>query len=652
MAVKVDTAKLDYLVDMAGEMVIAESLVRHDPDLAGPSRASVAAQHGANDAHHDGIAEDRHGDAPGPHRPAVPADGAAGARSVPPVRQAGGDGRPKGDEIELDRTIVEELADPLMHMVRNALDHGIEPPQERMARARARRRRFTLQGHHQAGQVVIEIADDGRGLNRGKNPARRPSSGDWLPRATSLSENEIHQPDLRARIHHRRAGDQRFGPRRRHGRSAPAHRETARPNRNSIAAGPGRDLPAQAAADAGNHRRPGGRGGAASVTSCRCSRCARCSGPRETDLVDGAAARRNGAGARHPAAGFAAVPEVRRHSRDRKIRAESVLIVAEVEGTRFCLLVDELIGKQEVVIKSLGETFKSVAGIAGGAILGDGRVGLILDLDRLFKDGEREASPLIGARTIAPAAGRAGIRADPRNWPTARSGWISKAGQGGTGLGAPAAAGAERRLPLLPGILPTRAGRPDGRALAAMIDALATNHTAFLREPDHFDFLRGARYCRRSPSEKAWRSGARPVPPAKRCGRWPCVLNEALPARGSAIHGERHFATRRCGLRRVGDISAERCQGTFRRLAVAIFRRGGAACREELSGRSANLRGQASFRRLNLMERFSWPRQFPVIFCRNVMIYFDRQTQERGRAETLRVPGAGRVSVCRATRKV
>jgi two-component system chemotaxis sensor kinase CheA len=62
-----------------------------------------------------------------------------------------------------------------------------------------------------------------------------------------------------------------------------------------------------------------------------------------------------------------------------------VLVVAEVEGQRFCLLVDELIGKQEVVIKALGETFKNVTGVAGGAILGDGRVGLILDLDRIYK---------------------------------------------------------------------------------------------------------------------------------------------------------------------------------------------------------------------------------------------------------------------------
>jgi two-component system chemotaxis sensor kinase CheA len=63
-----------------------------------------------------------------------------------------------------------------------------------------------------------------------------------------------------------------------------------------------------------------------------------------------------------------------------------VLIVTEVEGRRFCVLVDELIGKQEVVIKTLGEMFKNAPGVAGGAILGDGRVGLILDLERLYKE--------------------------------------------------------------------------------------------------------------------------------------------------------------------------------------------------------------------------------------------------------------------------
>jgi two-component system, chemotaxis family, sensor kinase CheA len=69
---------------------------------------------------------------------------------------------------------------------------------------------------------------------------------------------------------------------------------------------------------------------------------------------------------------------------------ESLLIVSENGGKQFCLMVDELIGKQEVVIKSLGETMGSIPGVAGGAILGDGRVGLILDLEGLFGAGSRE----------------------------------------------------------------------------------------------------------------------------------------------------------------------------------------------------------------------------------------------------------------------
>ena len=66
---------------------------------------------------------------------------------------------------------------------------------------------------------------------------------------------------------------------------------------------------------------------------------------------------------------------------------KSVLIIAESEGKDFGLLVDEVIGKQEVVIKSLGESLKDIAGVAGGAILGDGRVGLILDMEGIFGRG-------------------------------------------------------------------------------------------------------------------------------------------------------------------------------------------------------------------------------------------------------------------------
>jgi two-component system chemotaxis sensor kinase CheA len=293
----------------------------------------------------------------------------------------------EGDEIELDRTIVEELADPLMHMVRNAMDHGIEMPNDRTACGKSARGCVLLKAQHQSGQVVIEISDDGRGLDPAKIKAKAIEKGLLAPER-ELSESEIfnlifepgfttaaqitnvsgrgvgmdvvrrHIEKLRGRIEVRSTlghgsafllklpltlaiidglvvgvGSQRY--------IVPlfAVREMFRPTaetvwtvqqRNEMALVRGNLLPVLRL-----HRR-------FNVT------------PRSTDPT------------------------------------ECVLVVAEVEGACYCLLVDELIGKQEVVIKSLGETFSGVTGIAGGAIMGDGRVGLILDVDRLLQDGERE----------------------------------------------------------------------------------------------------------------------------------------------------------------------------------------------------------------------------------------------------------------------
>ena len=111
MAVKVDTAKLDYLVDMAGEMVIAESLVRHDPELCRRQKPGTPAQDGANDPHHRGIAKTAMAMRLVPIGPLF----RRMSRLVRDLSRQFGkqvEMETEGDEIELDRTIVEELADP------------------------------------------------------------------------------------------------------------------------------------------------------------------------------------------------------------------------------------------------------------------------------------------------------------------------------------------------------------------------------------------------------------------------------------------------------------------------------------------------------------------------------------------------------------
>jgi chemotaxis protein methyltransferase CheR len=164
-----------------------------------------------------------------------------------------------------------------------------------------------------------------------------------------------------------------------------------------------------------------------------------------------------------------------------------------------------------------------------------------------------------------------------------------------------------------------------GCSLACMIDALATNHTSFLREPDHFDFLRqrvvpqlGDRdpvelWCAAcSTGEEVWTLA--------------CVLNDVLSTRRIQITAT-DISNKALQSAAQAVYPLERCQGLPVEWRTRYF-----AAEKGIPGDLfvlPKIRGQVNFRRLNLMEEYLWPRPFPLIFCRNVMIYFDRATQER-----------------------
>ncbi|MCX6626679.1 MAG: protein-glutamate O-methyltransferase CheR [Candidatus Solibacter sp.] len=168
-------------------------------------------------------------------------------------------------------------------------------------------------------------------------------------------------------------------------------------------------------------------------------------------------------------------------------------------------------------------------------------------------------------------------------------------------------------------------GDRTGESLLAMIDALATNHTSFMREPDHFQFLRdqvipamGARdpievwsaAC--STGEEVWTLAM--------------LLNEALPHRKVRITAS-DISNKALSFAQRAVYPVERCRGVS---AAWLSRYFAADGRPPVSYQIAPaVRAQAAFRRLNLIESYSWPHPFPIIFCRNVMIYFDSQTQER-----------------------
>lgn len=164
---------------------------------------------------------------------------------------------------------------------------------------------------------------------------------------------------------------------------------------------------------------------------------------------------------------------------------------------------------------------------------------------------------------------------------------------------------------------------PSGIALSSMIDALATNHTAFHREPAHFEYLRTEvlpRLSRRKPVE-VWSAACSTGEEA-----WTLafVLNDALPSRQIHITAT-DISTRALQFAERAVYPADRCQGLPAAWLSRYFDPVEAA---EPGWRvSARLRCQATFRRVNLVERYTWPCRFPIIFCRNVMIYFDGDTQ-------------------------
>jgi len=381
--VRVGTAKLDYLVDMAGELVIAESMVRHHPELAqlhSPAVLNSLAQLARITSELQKTAMSMR---------MVPIGGLFQKmnRLIRDLARKTGkqvELEAIGSDTELDRNVVEELADPLMHMIRNAIDHGVELEQERVAAGKSPIGCVRLRASHQAGHIAIEITDDGRGLNRDRILEKARRIG-LIDEAANLSDAEafnlIFLPGFST------AAEVTDVSGRGVGMDVVKKRIQKLRGHVEIESSPGRGtsfclrLPLTLAIIEGLVVGVGCERYIVPIFSVRemlrptAEMIFTVEGVQEMALV------RN-----------SLLPVVRLYKRfgvhpRSADAAESLLIVAEASGRSFCLMVDDLIGKQEVVIKSLGETIKDIPGIAGGAILGDGRVGLILDLEGVFRGG-------------------------------------------------------------------------------------------------------------------------------------------------------------------------------------------------------------------------------------------------------------------------
>jgi two-component system, chemotaxis family, sensor kinase CheA len=375
--VKVDTAKLDYLVEMIGELVIAQSQVRHDPNLAtieNPRLQRNMAQLARTTTELQKV---------GMAMRMVPV-GILFRRMVRLARdlsrKAGKQTEVEivGEETELDRTIVEELADPLVHMVRNSLDHGLEPPEERRAQGKPATGRLTLRASHQAGHILIEVADDGRGIDRKRVLAKALERG-LIADGSQLSDTEVFNLIFEPGFSTAERVTDISG--RGVGMDVVRKQIQKLRGRIEIQSRPGRGttfllkLPLTLAIidglviSVGRERYIVPLFGVRETFRPSPEMISTVLGRGEIALVRGAL-----------------LPVVRLYQRfgvEPRTRdpAQALIIVAESGNRVYCLMVDDFIGKQEVVIRSLGETLKNIPGVAGGAILGDGRVGLVLDLD-------------------------------------------------------------------------------------------------------------------------------------------------------------------------------------------------------------------------------------------------------------------------------
>jgi two-component system, chemotaxis family, sensor kinase CheA len=380
--VKVSTTRLDMLVDMVGELVIAQSMVLQDQAiqrLDGQSLARNISQVGK-------ITRDLQEAAMSLRMVTVKPTFQKMARLVRDVASKSGKKVAltiQGEDTELDRNVVEQISDPLVHMIRNAIDHGVETPDNRRQAGKNVEGHLLLRAYHQGGSIVIEIQDDGRGIDKHRVVEKAIEKG-LLPPETKVQD--LSDPEAFGII---------FLP----GFS------TAEKVTDLSGRGVGMDVVRRNIEALRGKIEIESRLGEGTTFRMRL--------PLTLAIIDGMVVR---VGRERYVVPTLSIEQSFRpeeadmhHLIDRgecvRVRGtvlpvyrlkqifgqvsgfddmtEGILIVVEVDGERSCLFVDEILGQQQVVIKSLGMQGDRVCGVSGGAIMSDGRIALILDVGSL-----------------------------------------------------------------------------------------------------------------------------------------------------------------------------------------------------------------------------------------------------------------------------
>jgi len=285
----------------------------------------------------------------------------------------------QGSSTELDKSLIERIIDPLTHLVRNSLDHGIEEPATRIAAGKSAVGNLVLSAEHQGGNICIEVIDDGAGLNREKILAKAASQG--LAVSDSMSDEEV--------------GMLIFAP----GFS------TAEQVTDVSGRGVGMDVVKRNIQEMGGHVEIHSQAGKGTTIRILL--------PLTLAILDGMSVKVNDevfilplnavmeslqpqAEDLHPLAGGERVLQVRGEylplvelyrvfevDGAKTDATQGIVVILQSAGRRYALLVDQLIGQHQVVVKNLESNYRKVPGISAATILGDGSVALIVDVSAL-----------------------------------------------------------------------------------------------------------------------------------------------------------------------------------------------------------------------------------------------------------------------------
>ncbi|MDR4494419.1 MAG: chemotaxis protein CheA [Nitrospirales bacterium] len=381
-SIRVDTDKIDKLINLVGELVITQSMITDLGEKFTINQLPILQERIVQLERNTRELQER------VMSIRMMPIGSAFHRFPRLVRDlAGKSGKQiqlmmSGEETELDKTLIEAIGDPLTHLVRNSADHGLEPPEERIARGKPAKGMIRLHAYHDGGSICIAVEDDGRGLDREKI-VKKAVEKSIIADGSNMSDEEVFQLIFRPGF------------------------STAEKVTDVSGRGVGMDVV---------KRNIEGLGGSVGIQSTfgKGSKLT-LKLPLTLAIIDGMTVRVGednyiiplitvtesirpkphdlqrivGKGEvvnlRGEWVPMVRLYEIFHRPADFTDPSQALLVIVEADGRRVAVLVDELTGQQQVVIKSLEQNYRKVEAISGATILGDGQVALILDVPGLAK---------------------------------------------------------------------------------------------------------------------------------------------------------------------------------------------------------------------------------------------------------------------------